>query len=177
VAKKKGMDWDRIERTHRELKKRIGRPTKPPKEGERVALGLRVTPRMKRWLEEAATKNGRSLSQEAEFRLDMSLSSDRQLILAYGGHWATVIGHQGDLLIALPIGWDFESETVDEDLVPLKISSSNLQRLRNFFTGAPPPYHKSWRELEQDDEEASREIQIAEQGHEARAAKRRRKST
>ena len=45
-------------------KKRIGRPTKAPKPGERVALGLRVTPAMKQRLEAAAIRMGRSLSQE-----------------------------------------------------------------------------------------------------------------
>ena len=42
-------------------KKRMGRPTKAPKPGERVQLGLRVTPEMKKRLDEAAIKKGRSL--------------------------------------------------------------------------------------------------------------------
>jgi len=102
---------------------------------------------MKRRLEEAATKNGRSLSQEAELRLEMSLSADRQLILAYGGHWLSVIRSQGGLLIALPIGWD-EEAGIDDDLLPLKIAEDDLDRIRNFFTGAPPPYDMSRREYE-----------------------------
>jgi len=129
-------------------KKRIGRPTKAPKEGERVPLGLRVTPRMKRRLEGAATKNGRSLSQEAEFRLEMSLSSDLQLILAYGGKWLPIIRSMGGLLIALPISWDDE-QGWDEDLLPLKIAEEDLKRIRNYFTGAPPPYDMSSREYDE----------------------------
>ena len=52
--------------------KRRGRPTKPPVEGTRVMLGLRVTANIKRKLEAAAIESGRSLSQEAEFRLEQS---------------------------------------------------------------------------------------------------------
>ena len=128
-------------------KKRIGRPTKKPKPGQRVPLGLRVTPRMKRQLEQAATKNGRSLSQEAEFRLEMSLSADHQLILAYGGHWLSVIRSGSDLLVALPISWD-EERGLEEDLVTLKIAPEDVNRIRNFFTGAPPPYNLSNAEIE-----------------------------
>jgi hypothetical protein len=56
--------------------KRIGRPTKPPTPGERVALGLRVTADVKNKLEKAAVDNGRSLSQEAEFRLERSFERE-----------------------------------------------------------------------------------------------------
>ena len=54
-------------------KKRRGRPTV----GERVPLGLRVTPEMKRRLDAAAKQSGRSQSQEAEFRLERSFGQDR----------------------------------------------------------------------------------------------------
>jgi hypothetical protein len=57
-------------------KKRVGRPTRPPRPGERVTLGLRVSAEMKRKLEKDAIKNGRSLSQEAEFRLERSYDRD-----------------------------------------------------------------------------------------------------
>jgi uncharacterized protein YjbJ (UPF0337 family) len=56
--------------------KRIGRPTKPPKAGERVTLGLRVTPEIKNKLEKVAIEKGRSLSQEAEFRLERSFDRE-----------------------------------------------------------------------------------------------------
>ena len=49
-----------------------GRPGREPQAGERVHLGIRVTPEMKRRLEEASAGNGRSQSQEAEFRLERS---------------------------------------------------------------------------------------------------------
>ena len=52
--------------------KRMGRPTKKPKAGERVSLGLRVTADMKKRLDAAAASSGRSQSQEAEMRLERS---------------------------------------------------------------------------------------------------------
>jgi len=56
-------------------KKRRGRPIKPPVEGERIPLSLRVTAKLKRDLEQASA--GRSLSQEAERRLEMSFEWER----------------------------------------------------------------------------------------------------
>src|SRR5215510_2758469 len=67
-----------------EVKRGRGRPTV----GERVPLGLRVTPDLKRKLDAAAEQSGRSQSQEAELRLEHTF--DRQgllsevLTLAYG---------------------------------------------------------------------------------------------
>lgn len=58
---------------------RIGRPTKTPKPGERVSLGLRVTADLKRKLDEAAKKSGRSQSQEAELRLERSFEREALL--------------------------------------------------------------------------------------------------
>jgi hypothetical protein len=56
--------------------KRVGRPTKAPKSGERVSLGLRVTADIKRKLDRAAEKSARSQSQEAELRLEQSFRTD-----------------------------------------------------------------------------------------------------
>jgi hypothetical protein len=81
--------------------KRIGRPTKPPKPGERVPLGLRITPEMKRRLEMVAVMKGRSLSQEVELRLERSLDLGRHLTIARGDLWAPVLIHEGKVLISL----------------------------------------------------------------------------
>ena len=70
-------------------KKRIGRPTKPPEAGERVPLGLRVTPEMKKRLERAAIRKGRSLSQEAEMRTR-----------TFAGTWPSLGDLSGRLLVA-----------------------------------------------------------------------------
>lgn len=61
-----------------------GRPTV----GERVPLGLRVTPEFKKRLDEAAAASGRSQSQEAEKRLESTFQAEHvvydALDLAFG---------------------------------------------------------------------------------------------
>jgi TraY domain len=81
------------------MAKRRGRPSV----GERVPLGLRVTPEMKRRLDEAAKRSGRSQSQEAEFRLERSfdrsdLLSD-VLRLEFGRDLAGVLMMLGSAMI------------------------------------------------------------------------------
>ena len=75
--------------------KRRGRPNREPRPGERVGLSLRVTPTTKRQLDAAAVEAGRSLSQEAETRLDNSFRDqgylDRVLELAYGRQPAALL--------------------------------------------------------------------------------------
>jgi ribosome assembly protein YihI (activator of Der GTPase) len=81
------------------MPKRVGRPIKEVEEGERAALSLRVRPMIKKKLEDAADLNGRSLSQEAEFRLEHTF--DRQsllmevITLAFGKDWASFIIFNG----------------------------------------------------------------------------------
>jgi hypothetical protein len=63
-------------------------PKRDAKPGERFQLGVRVTPRVKKMLDNAAEESGRSLNQETELRIERSF--DRQellpevLTLAYG---------------------------------------------------------------------------------------------
>lgn len=66
---------------------RRGRPFREPIPGERVPIAFRVTPTTKRALVQAANENGRSQSQEAEYRLQASFDEDRLLhrILAASG--------------------------------------------------------------------------------------------
>ena len=55
--------------------KKLGvRPGRKPNPSERVHLGLRVSPKLKRRLERVAKESTRSLSQEVEFRLEESLA-------------------------------------------------------------------------------------------------------
>ena len=49
-----------------------GRPVKECPDGERVSLGLKVTAHVKRRLRASALISGRSLSQEAEHRIELS---------------------------------------------------------------------------------------------------------
>jgi hypothetical protein len=60
-------------------KRQPGRPTKLAKEGEKTTLSLRVTPELKRQLDDAGASGGRNLSQEAELRLRNSLQAERVL--------------------------------------------------------------------------------------------------
>lgn len=63
---------------------------RPREFGERLPLGLRVTKELKRKLREISHESGRSLSQEAEFRLEQTFKSSSTLFealdLAYGRH-------------------------------------------------------------------------------------------
>lgn len=45
-------------------------------EGKRIALLCRTTPDLRRQLEDAAAASGRSLSQEAEYRLQRSFDQE-----------------------------------------------------------------------------------------------------
>ncbi|MBZ9710496.1 hypothetical protein LB543_27740 [Mesorhizobium sp. ESP7-2] len=68
--------------------KKRGRPTKAPTPGERVSLGLRVTADMKERLDRAAAENGRSQSQEAEYRLERSFGDERLFTSPEMRFWA-----------------------------------------------------------------------------------------
>jgi hypothetical protein len=84
-------------------RRRAGRPTTPPKEGEKATLGIRASADLKQRLDLAAKRNGRSLSQEAEHRLEESLRDElgQMLELAYGRPLAgllMMIGHAMQLV-------------------------------------------------------------------------------
>jgi hypothetical protein len=77
-----------------------GRPTKPPTPGRKSPLGLRVTPEIKDALDNAAQRNSRTQSQEAELRIEATFRSEQQLSqgleLVYGKRIAgllTLLGH------------------------------------------------------------------------------------
>jgi TraY domain len=71
-------------------KRKPGRPPLPG--GERVPLGLRVTKDVRKGLNEACKASGRSLSQEAEFRLEQTFKAQNAVFdaldLAYGRPWS-----------------------------------------------------------------------------------------
>src|SRR5262245_43088405 len=83
--------------------KKIGAPPRrEPRPGERIQLGVRVTPEAKRRLEKAAAEFGRSISQEAELRLERSFDRDdllnEVLSLAYGRQVAGILMLLGSVL-------------------------------------------------------------------------------
>jgi hypothetical protein len=65
------------------MKKRpVGRPLKKIKASDkRVTIGVRIAPRLKRQLMTDAERTGRSLSQEAEMRLEQSY--DREWVAKF----------------------------------------------------------------------------------------------
>jgi hypothetical protein len=83
-------------------KRRAGRPTTAPKEREKATLGIRASADLKRRINEAAETNGRSLSQEAEVRLENSFRGERYLDdamdLAYGPRGAVFLAAIGRAL-------------------------------------------------------------------------------
>ena len=104
-------------------KKRIGRPTKPPVEGARVSLGFRVTAEVKRKLEAAAIKKGRSISQEAEIRLEQSLATDKHLTMSRAGEWAPVLF--GNQTMIIYVG--------EWEIVSIPITTGQRDKLMNAF--------------------------------------------
>ena len=78
---------------------RIGRPTKQPKAGERMSLGLKVTADIKQRIDEAARNSGRTQSQEAELRLEHSFRQEdllsETLALAYDPRLAGLLMMMG----------------------------------------------------------------------------------
>src|SRR5262245_8525493 len=85
-----------------------------PSLGERVPLGLRVTLDTKARLDAAARYNGRSLSQEAEFRLEQSFDSDR--LSRIEGLLHTLVAH---IIVPKPLRerFDFEQLFSEFELV------------------------------------------------------------
>ena len=77
-------------------------PGRVPLAGERVPLGLRVTAGMKRSLDVAAERSGRSQSQEAELRLELSLAEERSALealqLVYGPQVAGLLMALGEAM-------------------------------------------------------------------------------
>lgn len=79
-------------------KKRGGRPTTKPIEGQKATLGIRASADLKTSLNESAKRNGRSLSQEAELRLEQSFRNEGLLEEALGMAYGRI---DSDLLISV----------------------------------------------------------------------------
>lgn len=93
-------------------KSRGGRPrTREPQPGHRIIISVRVTARLKALLDEAAERSGRSLSQEAEFRLEQTFS---RIVEAVGTATATL--RPSELVATARIGDDPTSELLHDRL-------------------------------------------------------------
>ena len=122
-----------------------GRPTKPAKQGEKTTLSLRVTPELKRRLDNVSTLSGRNLSQEAELRLEKSFHEHELMTnvlgFAYGPRIAGLVlvlarvmhdaGRQCEGLLqgsgasdqdwhAIPEAFDKVAQTVSDTLAALR---------------------------------------------------------
>lgn len=105
---------------NKKIIKRLGRPPKQAVPGQRVSLGLRVQAKLKRALAATAKASGRSLSQEAELRLENSLKSDGDLMLVQGHKATPIVFYEEKVLIpvgygavALPISYEDREQLVD----------------------------------------------------------------
>jgi hypothetical protein len=83
---------------------------KAPAPGKRIMLGLRVAPDVKQELDAAATRSGRSQSQEAEIRLVASLQGDVLIRAMTSPQVRPVFDYLTDLL---NLKIDVTPETVD----------------------------------------------------------------
>jgi hypothetical protein len=140
------------------MKKPKGRPRRrKPKPGERVSLGLRVTPEMKEALDRAAAQSGRSQSQEAEFRIERTFADQRSLYdlleLTYGPKLAGIIrvvaefteaeGHHADMVsMQRNQGGPFREQWLRNPYAfdeAVKAANIALERFRPAGEISPPP--------------------------------------
>lgn len=76
----------------KEPAKKRGRPALPPGEGRRNTLNLRITNDLKARMEGSAKASGRSVSQEAEFRLERSFIAEDTMYEQFGGEeWSRLM--------------------------------------------------------------------------------------
>lgn len=112
-------------------KKRRGRAARPLEEGERVGIGFRVTPALKTKIEAAATKSGRSQSQEIEIRLERSFGHEG-LRLACGEREVRVIIYAGKVLLT-----DLPTASSPMEPAELDTDPETLQDIIDFFEVTP----------------------------------------
>jgi TraY domain len=103
-----------------------GRPRLGDETAKRAAFNTRVRTALKQSLEAAAERNGRSLSEEIEFRLERSLDEERTLVSAFElGFGRTVaaitlaIGHV--IREAVPPDWTSDPEAFREAVDGVKL--------------------------------------------------------
>jgi hypothetical protein len=71
--------------------KRRGRPTTKGREGEKATLSIGASAALKGQLQEAADRNGRSLSQEAELRLEQTFREEGLFSSPECRRWAILL--------------------------------------------------------------------------------------
>jgi TraY domain-containing protein len=110
---------------------RPGRKPRVANQGQRVSLGLKVTPEIKNKLDAAAKENGRTQSQEAESRIEQTFRSqdylDQAMELAYGPRLAVLLAVMGRAMkeigqynAAFPNNWLDQPHLFDETYCVVK---------------------------------------------------------
>ena len=92
-------------------------------------------------------RSGRSISQEAELRLELSLDMRRHLTLVKGNVWSPIFFHGNESML-VPLGNDPRDFPVpegdpphEEHWITLKAERpDDLKLLRNYFGGLPYPW-------------------------------------
>jgi hypothetical protein len=114
-----------------------GRPTQEATPGTKVSLGLTVTAGLKARLDQEAQRTGRTQSQEAQWRLELSF--DRQdllddvLTLAYGPQTAALLSVMGHAVSMI------ERRNNKEDLLTTPEGYANLSTAITTITQALNP--------------------------------------
>src|SRR5215210_4864077 len=111
-------------KTKPKTKKKAGRPPDPV---QRVPISLRVTPDTKYRLDQLAAQSGRSLSQEAEMRLELTFERENlvmdSLEFFYGEQLASVLVLIGTIIwhttlrSAAALDRDYLEDWLDEPYV------------------------------------------------------------
>lgn len=127
-------------------KRKAGRPTTAAKEGEKATLGIRASARLKGQLMAAAAVTGRSLSAEAEIRLEQSFEEQRHLLHAlaavFGDRIAGLLLEIGAVLDAIARHRSFRAHSIgpQADLTddPFRYDQA-MQAVARLLERARPP--------------------------------------
>ncbi len=101
-------------------KRRRGRPKLPAGEGKRYPLSLRTTREIRELIEREAIMSGRSLAQEAEYRIQKSFVDERAKYEEFGGpslYWFMKALAIGARATAERLGGTFEDSNVRPEAI------------------------------------------------------------
>ena len=99
-----------------QTKRKRGRPKLADGAGKRSSFNTRITPHLKERLEQEAAINGRSLSEEIEFRLEQSFMFEQAKFSEFGGEenykkFRTFAGMADLVSETTGKGWDQDADT------------------------------------------------------------------
>ncbi len=129
-----------------ETAKRRGRRPQVANKGERMSLGLKVTPEIKNKLDAAAKANGRTQSQEAEARIEQTFRGadylEQAMDLAYGPRLTVLLLLMGRAMNEIgrhapfPTNWMDQASLFDEAVAAV---GEALAAFRPDGSGPPSP--------------------------------------